>query len=259
MIILEKHDKKRITTAVFDFDGTLSTLRCGWEEVMGPLMVEYISGGEPDDTVTEMVREYIDRSTGIQTIAQMKWLAEKTAEYGRSKNAPSDPWEYKAEYNRRLMQNVEKRRDDAENGNRESYLVAGSEQFLQALRARGIRLLAASGTDECDVRREAAALGIDRYFDEIAGAKPYSEDCSKQATLRRLLSMGEGGIIVIGDGPVEIRLGRQSGALTLGVASDERRLRGYSEAKVKRLEGAGAHALTDCFEKTDELLRWMEE
>ena len=56
MIILEKHDKKRITTAVFDFDGTLSTLRCGWEEVMGPLMVEYISGGEPDETVTEMVR-----------------------------------------------------------------------------------------------------------------------------------------------------------------------------------------------------------
>ena len=61
MIILEKHDKKRITTAVFDFDGTLSTLRCGWEEVMGPLMVEYISGGEPDEAVTDMVREYIDR------------------------------------------------------------------------------------------------------------------------------------------------------------------------------------------------------
>ncbi len=259
MRILEKHEKMRITTAVFDFDGTLSTLRCGWEDVMEPLMVQYISGGEPDEAVTAMVRDYIDRSTGIQTIAQMKWLAEKTSEYGRCKNPLADPWEYKAEYNRRLMKNVEKRRKDAENGNRERYLVAGCEQFLQALRARGLRLLAASGTDECDVRREAAALELDGYFDEIAGAKPHSEDCSKQATLQELLSRGEGGIIVVGDGPVEIRLGRQAGALTLGVASDERLLRGYDELKARRLSGAGAHVLTDCFENADELINWMEE
>lgn len=259
MKILEGHEKMRITTAVFDFDGTLSTLRCGWEKVMEPLMTEYISGGEPDAAVTAMVREYIDRSTGVQTILQMKWLAEKAMEYGRCKDAPQDPWEYKAEYNRRLMKNVEKRRKDAENGNRERYLVSGSERFLKALNARGIRLLAASGTDEADVRQEAEALGLDRYFDEIAGAKPHSEDCSKQATLQRLLEQGGGGIVVIGDGPVEIRLGRQYGALTLGVASDELLLRGYNGAKARRLTDAGAHALTGCFDDTEEILRWMEE
>ena len=259
MIIIEKHQSVKITAAVFDFDGTLSTLRCGWESVMAPLMEEYISGGEADDGIKAEVRDYIDRSTGVQTILQMKWLAEKVAEYGRSENAPSDPWEYKAEYNRRLMLEVEKRRSEAENGGRELYIIAGSERFLQELRARGIPLFAASGTDECDVRREAEALGLDGYFEEIAGAKPHSEDCSKQAALRRLMEQnGGGGILVVGDGPVEIRLGRQFGALALGVASDEVRLRGYNKAKVRRLTAAGAHALVDCFEELDGIMNWME-
>lgn len=41
---LIKHEKTTIKAAVFDFDGTISTLRCGWEEVMEPLMLECISG-----------------------------------------------------------------------------------------------------------------------------------------------------------------------------------------------------------------------
>ena len=36
-----------VRAVLFDFDGTISTLRCGWEEVMQPLMVEMISGGKP--------------------------------------------------------------------------------------------------------------------------------------------------------------------------------------------------------------------
>jgi len=260
MIILEKHKKMEIGTVVFDFDGTISTLRCGWERVMGPLMTEYISGGNPTKEIEEMVKDYIDRSTGIQTIAQMKWLAQTVEQFGMNPSAPSDPWFYKEEYNRRLMAEVAKRRDEAANGAREKYLIAGSEEFLKKLRERGIRMLAASGTDECDVKKESAALGIDRYFEEIAGAKPLSEDCSKQATLQRLMTEGANGkgILVIGDGPVEIKLGREFKAPTLGIASDETQLRGYNEAKKTRLT-AGAHALVDCFEDTDRLITWMED
>lgn len=255
MIILEKHESKKIKCAVFDFDGTISTLRCGWESVMEPLMLECIFGDTYTEENVKEVRDYIAASTGIQTILQMKWLAQRVADEGK---VALDPWEYKAEYNRRLMINVEKRCADAKSGNKDNYIMRGSKQFLEALAAKGVKMYAASGTDEADVKNEAAILGIDVYFEEIAGAKPMSEDCSKEATLKRLISQGEGGLLVVGDGPVEIRLGKAAGACTLGICGKEKDLCGIDDVKVARLTNAGAHALVDCFEDVDSILDWME-
>ena len=43
---------------------------------MKPLMLEMISGGKPfDEDLEKEVEAYINESTGIQTIHQMKWLA----------------------------------------------------------------------------------------------------------------------------------------------------------------------------------------
>ena len=255
MIVLEHHKKQPITCAVFDFDGTLSTLRCGWETVMEPLMLECIFGKQYAEENVREIREYIKSSTGIQTILQMKWLAERVKQQEKT---PLDPWEYKAEYNRRLMINVEKSKADAESGNADKYIMRGAKQFLAALTERNIRLYAASGTDEADVIREAEILGLAPFFEEIAGAKPHSEDCSKEATLRRLLSQSQSGLLVVGDGPVEIRLGKSANACTLGICGSEKHLCGFDEVKVQRLTAAGAHALVDCFEESDKILEWME-
>ena len=54
---------------------------------------------------------YIEESTGIQTIYQMKWLAEKA--HALRPDAPADPWFYKEEYNRELMKTVALRREKA--------------------------------------------------------------------------------------------------------------------------------------------------
>ena len=106
MKILNEHEKlTTLDAAVFDFDGTLSSLRAGWEKVMEPLMVELIPGDKEE--VTALVRKYIDESTGIQTIFQMKWLAEQVTKLG---GAALDPWDYKDEYNRRLMERVEQKK-----------------------------------------------------------------------------------------------------------------------------------------------------
>jgi phosphoglycolate phosphatase-like HAD superfamily hydrolase len=255
MIILESHEKRKINCAVFDFDGTISTLRCGWESVMEPLMLECIFGDEYTEENVKEVRDYIAASTGIQTILQMKWLAERVKQEGKTAR---DPWEYKAEYNRRLMINVEKRCADAKSANKEKYIMKGAIAFLEALKAKGVKMYAASGTDEADVQKEAAILGVDVYFNEIAGAKPMSEDCSKEATLNRLISQGEGGLLVVGDGPVEIRLGKAAGACTLGICGKERELCGVDDVKVNRLTKAGAHALVDCFEDALQIIDWIE-
>ena len=64
-------------------------------------------------------------------------------------------------------------------------------------------------------------------------------------------------LIVIGDGRVEIALGRGTGALTLGVASDEEKLCGFNPIKWKRLAKAGAHAIVGDFSNASTILEWL--
>ncbi len=250
----------RLKAVLFDFDGTISTLRCGWEAVMAPFMEEVLAGSrENEDDIKKVVAEYIDASTGIQTIFQMRWLADQVKNQGRS---PLDPWAYKAEYNRRLMQTVAERRKAVETGavNADEYLIAGSRAFLQALKERGVLLFVASGTDQADVEREAAILGVADYFAEIAGAPPHEASCSKERVIRRLLGqsgMASEELAVAGDGKVEIAIAREAGALALGVASDEAKRSGINPIKLARLQTAGAQAVTGDFEDLPGLLSWL--
>ena len=255
--------KSPVKAALFDFDGTVSTLRFGWEEVMRPLMLEMISGGSGwDQALEKEVDGYIDSSTGIQTILQMKWLAEKVAQYGKNPSAPTDPWWYKGEYNRRLMERVGKRLEALQNGSAQPdmYLMAGSRDFLKALKDKGVRLYVASGTDDPDVKHEAGALGVARLFDAVAGAPLGSESCSKEQVIARLMreeGLSGADFAVIGDGKVEIRLGREAGARTVGLASDEAARRGVNPVKRERLVKAGADVICGDFLETDALMGFL--
>ena len=245
--------KTPVTTVLFDFDGTISTLRHGWEDVMGPLMLELL--GEDS---AGLVRDYIDESTGIQTIYQMKWLAEQVR---MRKGSADDPWSYKAEYNRRLMETVSKRRAALKDGtaDRREYMVAGSARLLDTLYGRGVTLYVASGTDDPDVNAEVEALGLAKYFVRIAGAPPGVENCSKEGVIRELLGSGIPGsrLAVVGDGKVEIAIGRENGARTLGLASDEAALQGVNPVKRERLIKAGADAIAGDFLEHGELMRFL--
>ena len=255
-------DRPAVRAVLFDFDGTISTLRQGWEGVMEPLMVEMIAGAAaPAAELLEEVRDYIDRSTGVQTIHQMVWLAETVARYGLNPIV-LDPWEYKAEYNRRLMLPVQARAQAIVEGRvaPEQFMIAGSRAFLDALRGAGVAMYVASGTDHADVVREVGVLGLSDYFSEIAGAPAGSMDCSKEAVLRRLVQdAGLRGqeVAVVGDGKVEIALGREMGAVTLGLATDEVNGRGINPVKVARLANAGAQAIAGDFGEIAAISGWL--
>lgn len=255
--------KSKIKVALFDFDGTLSTLRHGWESIMEPMMLEMIAGPTPvNKPLIKEVKEYINQSTGIQTIYQMEWLMEAIKRYRRNPDVRNDPWWYKAEYNRRLMGPVEDRKNSIITGKkvREDYHIKGSENLLKELRNRDVQIYVASGTDHADVVKEAKALGLDEYFCEIAGAPEGVADCSKEAVIRRILSeykLEGPELIVIGDGKVEIRLGREVNARTLGVASDEENGSGVNPIKRERLIKAGADAITGDFQDLDSIMNWL--
>lgn len=252
-----------VRAVLFDFDGTISTLRCGWEKVMKPLMLEMIWGGEGWNEANEReVDDYINESTGIQTIHQMKWLAETVKARGRNPGASDDPWWYKGEYNRRLMESVSLRVADVKSGAlpREHYMIAGSEAFLKALKDKGVRMYVASGTDHPDVVNEVAALGLTDYFTFIAGAPVAAESCSKEKVIADLIEkegLSGADFAVIGDGKVEIRLGNEAGARTIGLASDEENLRGVNPVKRERLIRAGADVVSGDFTDIDALLSFL--
>ncbi|MBQ7915302.1 MAG: HAD family hydrolase [Firmicutes bacterium] len=234
-----------VKAAIFDFDGTISTLRCGWEPIMEKVMLKHLRGGDmPDDQLIPMVRAYIDESTGIQTAYQMEWLANQVRELCHRE--PEDLWTYKDEYNEELLKMVNDRIASLENGaSTFQFLVKGSVWYLRMLAEHGIEIYIASGTDDADVKREASLLGITGFVQEVKGAPYHKKDCSKEVVIRELIeARGLSGreLMVVGDGKVEIQLGAAAGAITIGMATEEWLQDGstYNKKKLEKLQAAGA-------------------
>ncbi|MGD0776625.1 MAG: HAD family hydrolase [Candidatus Solibacter sp.] len=247
--------------AVFDFDGTLSLLRAGWVDVMVPMMVEELaalSTGEGEPRLRSVVREFVDRLTGRQTIYQMIELARQVELRG---GRPADPLVYKHRYLDRLHAKMQYRIEELRNrtAEPEKYLVPGSIALCELLRARGIRLYLASGTDEEYMRKEADLLGVTRYFDGgVYGAQDDYKSFSKRILIQRILNGAECAghqILGFGDGCVEIENVKQVGGFAVGVATDEFQCDRVEAWKRDRLAAAGADCIIANFDCLDELQR----
>ena len=252
---------RRPRAAVFDFDGTLSLIREGWQNVMIPMMVEHLARlrtGLAPDRLRALMADDVAETTGRQTIYQMIRFAQRVAEFGGS---PLDPKAYKAEYNRRLLAHIAARREALASGRTapDSMLLPGSRAMLEALADRGLVLCLVSGTDQPDVRGEARLLDIARYFGQnIHGALDDCEASSKKRVLERLLAQrGTGGdeLVVFGDGFVEIENVKEAGGYAVGVASDEQARGGRIDPwKRERLIRAGADLIVPDFAAHDKLV-----
>ncbi len=262
----------KILHAVFDHDGTISLLRTGWEEVMEEMMLQAIMGKNPDgnaqkkkERILSRVKNYINKSTGIQTIRQMEALAEMVSEFGiiEHKNILT-PSAYKQIFLDQLMIRIQKKISAVREGERpaEYYIVAGALQFLKTLQQRGIRLYLVSGTDEEYVELEARLLGYASLFDGgIFGARDSLKEDTKKWLMKNIIhenNLKGREIMVVGDGPVEIRECRKRGGLAIGVASDEKNKHGVNQSKRTRLIQAGADLIIPDFQEYTLLMNWME-
>jgi len=256
----------KISKVLFDFDGTISTFRHGWETVMIPMMEEILTQGKvADEKLKKEIGSYVDQSTGIQTIHQMKWLTDKVNQ--KFPNLNADMWEYKALYNHRLMQMIQNRIKSVESGieNPESYRIPGSFDFMSFLKDEGYKLYLASGSDHPDVRHEAEILEVAPFFEKIAGAPLDKVSCSKRIIMEEIIKNDleeKEAILIIGDGKVEIALGAEYGMPTLGLATIEEKSKASSgkmnERKMKRLITAGADALAADFTPREEIFNWFK-
>ena len=250
----------RFRSVLFDFDGTLSLIRAGWQGVMVPMMVKVLSElntGESRDELTRTVRDFVDELTGKQTIFQMIRLAEEVERRG---GTPRDPLEYKREYLDRLMDRIRERREGLATGRLapDEFLVAGSRKLLEALRERDLELYLASGTDKEDVFTESDKLGYAEFFNGgIYGSENDIAKYSKKMVVDRIIRENDlhgDELVVFGDGPVEIREVVRAGGISLGVASDEVRRYGLNKEKRTRLIRAGAHLILPDFSQKEKLM-----
>jgi len=253
----------RIRSVLFDFDGTLSLIREGWQQVMVPMMVELLMATPEHESEAEVhacVSAYVEELTGKQTIYQMLRLCEEVRKRG---GLPKDSVEYKRDYLERLWQRIRTRVADLESDAAASddWLVPGARALLEALTDRGVILYLASGTDHADVLREAAALDIIRYFGErIYGALDRYWEFSKEMLIGEIIQThGLHGpeFAGIGDGFVEIENTKAAGGIAIGVASDERRREGVDAWKRQRLIRAGADLIIPDFRESEAMIAYL--
>ena len=262
--IINETDRGKFKHALFDFDGTVSLLREGWQLVMAPVMVESICGDtEPTPEIKEAVRDYIEESTGINTILQMEHLVEMVREYGLvPEDKMLDPYGYKEVYNDRLMKVVNERIAKLEAGELtiEESTVRGSVDFVNRIHAKGLHMYVFSGTDQPDVRHESALVGVAPLFEEILGALRTYAESNKEMILKNLIASHDlhgTEVLVVGDGPVEIRHGHENGCVTIGVASNEIEGSGWNEEKRERLIRAGADIMIPDFGECETLFNYL--
>lgn len=253
--------RPQISHVLFDFDGTLSLIREGWPAVMLGMFTEMLphQAGDTEDGVRTMLFDDMMGLNGKQTIYQMMKFAERVKERGGS---PQEPLWYKHEYLRRLDEKIKARIEGIRDGSipADNYLVRGSLHLLEELKARGLNLYLASGTDEPFVKREAALLGVTPYFGEkIYGAKDDYKQFSKKMVIERILREnaipGER-LLAFGDGYVEIQNTKEAGGLAVAVASDEANNGSgrIDQWKRNRLLGVGADVVIPDYRDTEPLL-----
>ncbi len=252
----------QIRHALFDFDGTISLIREGWQGVMIPMMVDLLMQTpqhESEEEIRAVVTEFVTRLTGKQTIYQMIRLTEEIEKRG---GQPLPALDYKWMYLNALQANIDGRLTRLKAGEvtPEALMVPEAGAMLAALETRNVTCYLASGTDEAFVLAESAALGLHSYFAGIYGALDDYKNFSKKMVIDRILtenSLSGAQLVAFGDGYVEIEDTKAAGGIAVGVASDEVNRQGIDEWKRNRLIEAGADIIIHDFRQYERLMAFL--
>ena len=271
LINLKKTGLPRVV--IFDHDGTISTLRQGWEPIMNKVTMNAILGDCKESvSIGELSKieaaagEMIEKTTGIQTIIQMHHLRDMVRSFGFvPEKKILTALEYKQIYNEKLLEMVSARVKlfKQELLNLNDVTMKGAIQFLEMLKGKGISIYLASGTDQEDVRKEAAVLGYADYFNGgIFGSVGNVSYDPKRMVIETIIKDLPADIkpeecYVFGDGPVEMREAAKRGFTRIGLVSDEKQRFGINPEKRSRLILGGAQALIPDFSWIPSLTEYL--
>lgn len=261
-IINNKIEKGHIQYAIFDFDGTLSLIREGWQQIMIPMMINILlqtPQHESEAEIEALVKNYVADTTGKQTIYQMIRLVEEIDKRGGN---PEKPLYYKNQYHDLLMKRILYRLEGLRT--REIHpvdmMVPGSLDALRQITRDGITCFLASGTDEKYVLDESSLLGISQYFEGIYGAQDDYHNFSKRMVIQKIITdnaLSGKELVAFGDGYVEIEDTKAAGGIAVGLATDEAARTGIDTWKRNRLIASGADVIMADFKHFSELWQFL--
>ncbi len=265
-VINPNYDRGHFRFALFDFDGTLSLIREGWQKIMKGYFLEELEKApdarqQGDAALCACIDELVDGLTGKQTIYQCIALAEEIARRG---GTPEDPQVYKDEYSRRLMEEISGRIRGLEDGAIDplSLTVPGGDRILPALHEHDVNIFIASGTDEIYAAHEAELLGATKYLAaQVYGAQRDYKSFSKKMIVERIIrenGLTGAELVGFGDGFVEIENVKEAGGFAVGVATDEKNHDGrVDQWKRDRLIRAGADIIIPDFSDVPALIDYL--
>ncbi|MFN8459958.1 MAG: HAD hydrolase-like protein [Anaerolineae bacterium] len=248
---------------LFDFDGTISLIREGWQGIMAGLMLEWLlATPQADDeaTLRQLISDLILHSTGRPTIDQMVWLAEEVARRG---GQPQTPDEYKNIYLDQLRCCVNERIAALKCGQvaPADLTIPGVLDLLAQLAEHGITCYLASGTERADVVNEVGVLGLTSYFEDRIYGPHHSEPAfSKEMVIQQIIQEHQlhgCELLSFGDGRVEIAHTAEVDGIAIGVASNEVERQGVDELKRAQLIQAGAVIIIPDFRESEFLIEYL--
>ncbi len=248
---------------LFDFDGTISLIRQGWQDLMVAIMVKFwldTPQAEDETTLTQTARDFVLNTMGRPTLDQMTLLSAEVTRRGGSAKSPEA---YKLIYLERLLARVNARLDALRRGqiSLTELTVPGALDLLAALTEQGVTCYLASGTERHAVITEAETLGLSRYFDDrIYGPDDAGPVFSKKQVIQQILRQHHlpgCALVSFGDGKAETEFIAEVGGVSVGVASNEIERQGVDETKRQQLIQAGADMIVPDFRESEPLLRYL--
>jgi len=252
----------KIKFAIFDFDGTISLIREGWQQIMISMMVDILMQTpehESRQEIENIVSTYVANTTGKQTIYQMIRFAEEIENRG---SVPQEPLIFKNLYHDLLMKRIIGRLDGLRSGELqpEDWAVPGALDMLAVLNQYEVTFFLASGTDEKYVFDEADLLGVSKYFAGIYGALDDYKNFSKKIVIQKIIKdnqLSGPELVAFGDGYVEIEDTKAVGGIAVGVATNETERQGIDEWKRERLIASGADIIMPDFRQYQTLIDYL--
>ncbi len=258
--IIRPFDGTAITTALFDFDGTLSLERV-WIDLMVRLNSSQLHKATnlPLEVARDIVIKDVEETYGVPTIICMDRLVSRIREFGGKPNAAEF---YKNVYTAALAESVDLRRRTIP---KDDLTVFGSKEFLSLIKEKlGENIFLASGTDIAPVIESINFLGFSSFFPreniKAAGSLPDPRADPKKFIIDSLVkekNLSFGQLVTFGDGFPELlhnNYGVRVAVLTPNLTrlSDEGRF--TLEEKRQRLIYAGAHVIVNDFSNPQKLL-----
>lgn len=260
--VLNKPAVSSIRCVVLDYDGTLTTLRKGWDVILTDYANRRINPyNKPCEGLDEAILHLTDHAGGTTPKQLMSRLVNLMKQMKLQPENEIQSIEYYAkEYADHFQEKIDERVKNFSTTS-ESYVIESVRPMLDFLSTRKTINYVVTGSCENAVKDELHKLQMINYFEDVYGATLEMEGNLKLNAMNEIMarhSVKPCEILIIGDGSTEIRAASELQLPAIGIASNEHD-GGLCEKKRDLLKGLGANAIIADYSGFQNVWDWLHE